>query len=145
MGICNSCDSTSVATAKLILADGKLLEYSYPVSVSYVLQKNIPACFICNADELDFDDVVSALGGDDVLYPGHLYFALPLSRMGRRLRAEEMAALAVRASSALKDHTVVFSVDSVARPARRKAAGGGESGRRRRRGEFKERLSGIPE
>ncbi|GFQ01918.1 hypothetical protein PHJA_002335700 [Phtheirospermum japonicum] len=144
MGICSSCDSTSVATAKLILDDGKLLEYSYPVKVSYVLQKNIPASFICNADEMDFYGVVSALGDDEVLHPGHLYFALPLVRMGRRMRPEEMAALAVRASSALRDHTLVFSGENVARPSTREAAAGGDVGRRRR-GKFKARLSGIPE
>ncbi|KAL2522878.1 uncharacterized protein Fot_26801 [Forsythia ovata] len=50
---------------------------------------------------MDFDDVVSAVSDDEVLQPGQLYFALPLSRLKRRLKAEEMAALAVKASSAL--------------------------------------------
>lgn len=100
MGICSSCDSTNVATAKLILHDGRLQEFSYPVKVSYVLQRN-PSYFICNSDEMDFDDVVSAISDDDVLQPGQLYFALPLTRLESRLQAEEMAALAVKASSAL--------------------------------------------
>ncbi|KAF8012456.1 hypothetical protein BT93_I0579 [Corymbia citriodora subsp. variegata] len=100
MGICSSCESTSVATAKLILMDGRLQEFAYPVKASYVLQKNRD-CFICNADEMDFDDVVSAIDADDELLPGRLYFALPLSRLQRPLQAEEMAALAVKASSAL--------------------------------------------
>ncbi|PWA89990.1 hypothetical protein CTI12_AA105510 [Artemisia annua] len=100
MGICSSCHSTAVATAKLILTDGTLQEYTYPVRVSYVLQKN-PSVFICNADEMEFDDVVSAVRDEDVLQPGQLYFALPLSRLRRPLGAEEMAALAVKASSAL--------------------------------------------
>ncbi|XP_062010881.1 uncharacterized protein LOC133727304 [Rosa rugosa] len=100
MGICSSTSSTQVATAKLILPDGKLQEYSYPVRVSYVLQKH-PACFICNADEMDFDDVVSAVNDNDELHPGQLYFALPTSWLKHPLQAEEMAALAVRASSAL--------------------------------------------
>ncbi|XP_030511784.1 uncharacterized protein LOC115726165 [Rhodamnia argentea] len=100
MGICSSCESTSVATAKLILMDGRLQEFAYPVKASYVLQRNRD-CFICNSDEMDFDDVVSAVPADDELLPGHLYFALPLSRLKRPLQAEEMAALAVKASSAL--------------------------------------------
>ncbi|KAJ8764347.1 hypothetical protein K2173_006087 [Erythroxylum novogranatense] len=100
MGICSSCDSTHVATAKLILQDGRLQEFSYPVKVSYVLQKN-PAYFICNADEMEFDDVVSAVNDDEELQPGQLYFALPLSRLKHPLQAEEMAALAVKANSAL--------------------------------------------
>ena len=100
MGICSSTGSTQVATAKLILPDGKLQEYSYPVRVSYVLQKH-PACFICNADAMDFDDVVSAVNESDELHPGQLYFALPMSWLKHPLQAEDMAALAVKASSAL--------------------------------------------
>ncbi|GFP95363.1 hypothetical protein PHJA_001680600 [Phtheirospermum japonicum] len=87
MGICCSCESTSVATAKLILDDGRLEEYSYPVKVSYVLQRN-PAYFICNSDEIDFGDVVSAVSDDKELQPGQLYFALPLIQLRHRLQAE---------------------------------------------------------
>ncbi|KAK2657328.1 hypothetical protein Ddye_010380 [Dipteronia dyeriana] len=100
MGICSSCESTHVATAKLVLQDGRLQEYSYPVKVSYVLQKN-PSSFICNSDEMDFDDVVSAISDDEELQPGQLYFALPLTSLKRPLQPEEMAALAVKASAAL--------------------------------------------
>lgn len=100
MGNCSSSDSTRVATAKLVLQDGKLQEFSYPVKVSYLLQE-YPTCFICNSDEMDFDDVVTAVDEDQVLQPGQLYFALPLSRLRQRLQAQEMAALAVKANSAL--------------------------------------------
>ncbi|KAK1440726.1 hypothetical protein QVD17_06557 [Tagetes erecta] len=100
MGICSSCNSTAIVTAKLILHDGTLQEYPYPVKVSYVLQKH-PSTFICNSDEMAFDDVVSAVRDEDVLQPGQLYFALPLSRLKRKIQPEEMAALAVKASSAL--------------------------------------------
>ncbi|KAL6993658.1 hypothetical protein U1Q18_011770 [Sarracenia purpurea var. burkii] len=100
MGICSSCESTSVATAKLILQDGRLQEFSYPVKASYLLQKD-PTSFICNSDEMDFDDVLSAVTDDEELQPGQLYFALPLSQLKHPLLPEEMAALAVKASSAL--------------------------------------------
>ncbi|KAI3777065.1 hypothetical protein L1987_46859 [Smallanthus sonchifolius] len=100
MGICSSCESTSVATAKLISQDGRLHEFSYPVKVSYVLQNN-PSTFICNSDEMEFDDVVSAISDEEELQLGHLYFALPLSRLKQPLQPEDMAALAVKASSAL--------------------------------------------
>ncbi|XP_010548379.1 PREDICTED: uncharacterized protein LOC104819818 [Tarenaya hassleriana] len=100
MGICSSCESTHVATAKLILQDGRMMEFTYPVKVGYVLQK-YPMSFICNSDDMDFDDVVSAISADEELQLGHLYFALPLSWLRRSLQAEEMAALAVKASSAL--------------------------------------------
>ncbi|KAI3957500.1 hypothetical protein MKX01_001859 [Papaver californicum] len=80
MGICSSMESTQIATAKLISQDGKLDEYSYQVKVSYVLQKH-QNCFICNSDEMEFDNQVLKLK-----YP---------------LTSEEMASLAVKASSAL--------------------------------------------
>lgn len=161
MGICSSCDSTSVATAKLISDDGRLQEYPYPVKVSYVLQKN-PACFICNSDEMDFDDVISAVSDDEELQPGQLYFALPLSQLKHRLQAEDMAALAVKASSALtksaagcgdkcgcRRNILVFPSESGISQSR-KSSGNGGSGRRRsggggRRGKVTARLSAIPE
>ncbi|XP_004511991.1 uncharacterized protein [Cicer arietinum] len=100
MGNCTSSDSTRVATAKLVLQDGRLQEFSYPVKVSYLLLEH-PSCFICNSDEMDFDDVVTAVDEHQVLQPGQLYFALPLSWLRQPLQPQEMAALAVKASSAL--------------------------------------------
>ncbi|CAK9158724.1 unnamed protein product [Ilex paraguariensis] len=168
MGLCSSCESTSVATAKLILQDGRLQEFSYPVKVWYVLQKN-PSCFICNSDEMDFDDVVSAIGDEEELQLGQLYFALPLSRLNYPLQAEEMAALAVKASSALtksggekcgcRRHSfspVLLTGEKGGRSSRRVAdvcgtglrsrgrssAAGGGGGIRRN---FEDRLNAIPE
>ncbi|CAA7035811.1 unnamed protein product [Microthlaspi erraticum] len=100
MGICSSSESAQVATAKLILQDGRMMEFSNPVKVGYVLQKN-PMCFICNSDDMDFDDAVSAISADEELQLGQIYFALPLSWLRQPIKAEEMAALAVKASSAL--------------------------------------------
>uniref|UniRef100_A0A7N1A198 Uncharacterized protein n=1 Tax=Kalanchoe fedtschenkoi TaxID=63787 RepID=A0A7N1A198_KALFE len=101
MGACSSCDSRSgLSTAKLILQDGQLQEFSGPVKVSQLLQKN-PSSFICNSDDMDFDDVVSAVGADEFLQPGQLYFVLPLNRLKRPLTGAEMAELAVRANVAL--------------------------------------------
>ncbi|KAI3870727.1 hypothetical protein MKX03_024081 [Papaver bracteatum] len=100
MGICSSMESTQIATAKLISQDGKLEEYSYQVKVSYVLQKH-QNCFICNSDEMEFDNQVSAMHEDEELQLGLIYFALPLSKLKYPLTSEEMASLAVKASSAL--------------------------------------------
>ncbi|GMI65981.1 hypothetical protein like AT2G23690 [Hibiscus trionum] len=169
MGICSSCEPTHVATAKLILHDGRLQEFPYPVKVSYVLQKN-PMCFICNADEMDFDDVVSAIEEDQQLQPCQLYFALPLSWLNHPLQPEEMAALAVKANSALTKTTTAskkcerrskavtpfaFSEESSRREAASAGICGvqngsekrGRGGRGRWRGsrKFKAVLSSIPE
>ncbi|KAL4581845.1 hypothetical protein LXL04_006377 [Taraxacum kok-saghyz] len=164
MGICSSYESTSVATAKLISQDGRLQEFPYPVKVSYVLQKN-PSTFICNSDEMEFDDVVSAISDDDELQLGQLYFALPLSRLRHPLQPEEMAALAVKASSALagcRRKNVSFTIEKSkssgrvadagvfearngrggGRGAASRGGGGGGSGRRRN---FSAMLSAIPE
>ncbi|KAJ0240790.1 hypothetical protein HA466_0223690 [Hirschfeldia incana] len=100
MGICSSSESTQVATAKLILQDGRMVEFTSPVKIGYVLQK-YPMCFICNSDDMDFDDAVSAISADEELQLGQIYFALPLRWLREPLRADEMAALAVKASSAL--------------------------------------------
>lgn len=150
MGICNSCESTSVATAKLILPDGRLQEFSHPIKASYLLQKD-PTIFICNSDEMEFGDTISALNAEEELQLGQLYFALPLKRLRSRLRAEEMAALAVKASSALKrsssNQVFAFSEQKNGGRVARKVGdcsggGGGGSGRRRRQ---TARLSVIPE
>ncbi|CAK9320336.1 unnamed protein product [Citrullus colocynthis] len=154
MGICSSSESAAVATAKLILHDGSLQEFSYPVKVSYVLQKN-PSCFICNSDEMDFDDALLAISDDEELQLGQLYFALPLSRLKQPLQAEEMAALAVKANSALMKcgggekcshrrrsvSPVVFTVAELKTRKRAAAGRGGAGGRRK----FAANLMAIPE
>ncbi|XP_027109777.2 uncharacterized protein LOC113758736 [Coffea eugenioides] len=101
MGNCTSYGRTgSMRTAKLILLDGKLEEFSCPMKVSNLPKRN-PDFFICNADEMEFDGLVSAVNGDEELQPGQLYFELPLIFLTHRLQAEDMASLAVKASVAL--------------------------------------------
>ncbi|KAE9607768.1 hypothetical protein Lal_00013432 [Lupinus albus] len=100
MGNCvfGSSDSNHVETGKLIVVPNeKLHEFSYPVKVSSLLQK-YPSTFICNSDDMDFNNVVKAIDGDQMLKLGHLYFALPISELERKLQVEDMAALAVKAS-----------------------------------------------
>ncbi|KAI3843683.1 hypothetical protein MKW98_013619 [Papaver atlanticum] len=86
MGICCSIEPTHFTTAKLISQDGKLEEYSYQVRIKY---------------EMEFDNQVSAMHEDEELQLGQIYFALPLSKLKYPLTSEEMASLAVKASSAL--------------------------------------------
>ncbi|TKY55773.1 hypothetical protein E2542_SST20196 [Spatholobus suberectus] len=171
MGNCisGSFETTQVATAKVVVHDGRLQEFSYPVKVSYLLQL-YPACFICDSDEMGFDDVVTAVHEDEELRPGQLYFALPLNRLKRHLPPQEMAALAVTASSALaksggakkcgsrRKQILVFSGEGNAKPGRRVAPDGGGAGVTvdgsrggkgksggKGRGKFKATLSSIPE
>ncbi|KAK7263049.1 hypothetical protein RJT34_30633 [Clitoria ternatea] len=170
MGNCcsGSFQTTDVATAKVVVHDGRMQEFSYPVKVSYLLQL-YPACFICDSDEMRFDDVISAVHENEELQLGQLYFALPLNRLKRPLLPEEMAALAVTANSAFKTIAVaggkcgfgrkqiLFAPgDGNAKPSRRVVpdvgCGDDSVGYRSRRGrgrgsggKFKAMLSSIPE
>ncbi|XP_020586763.1 uncharacterized protein LOC110029008 [Phalaenopsis equestris] len=123
MGFCNSCKNkaavsiaaslTPTTTAKLVLEDGRLLEFNRPVKVSEILKKfqispmaahrgrNSKAFFVCDADGMGMEGVLPAVGEEEELKAEQLYFLLPLSMMGRRLRPPEMAELACKASSAL--------------------------------------------
>ncbi|WCJ33837.1 hypothetical protein M5689_015173 [Euphorbia peplus] len=93
----------SVPTTKLIFENGDLQEFRNPVKVSEILNRNY---FICKADDMDYDDYISAVDDDEVLQLGQLYFALPLTWLDKPLRAPAMAALAVKASLALKNRTL---------------------------------------
>jgi hypothetical protein len=84
---------------------------------------------LVHADGLELGGAVAAVATDEDLQPGQLYFVLPAAMRRRLLHAEEMAALAIRASAALAgdhDGPLVFP-DSA-------AAGGGSAmkGSRRR-------------
>ncbi|XP_011004836.1 PREDICTED: uncharacterized protein LOC105111223 [Populus euphratica] len=83
---CSSCESTSVVAANLIDEDGKLEEFSYSIMVSQILQRN-PTSFVCKADDMDVDIFT---------------FVLRSSWLNNPLRTKQMAALAVKASLALK-------------------------------------------
>ncbi|KAJ4871033.1 hypothetical protein Rs2_47345 [Raphanus sativus] len=147
MGACVSRECMRGDTAKLILLDGTLQEFSYPVKVWQILQKN-PTSFVCNSDEMDIDDTVSAVFGNEELRLGQLYFVLPLTWLSHPLRAEQMAALAVKASSALTKSGGVSCDDSIweidsrsKKVAGVKTNGGGKGGKRR----FTANLSTIAE
>ncbi|KAI0495245.1 hypothetical protein KFK09_025395 [Dendrobium nobile] len=121
MGVCSSCESTAAisiasaaaptSTAKLVMEDGRLQEFNRPVKVSEILRqihasreaggRSRHAFFVCDADEMRMEGVLSALEAEAELKAGQLYFLLPLSMMRRRLRPQDMAELAVKASSAL--------------------------------------------
>ncbi|XP_057783045.1 uncharacterized protein LOC131000916 [Salvia miltiorrhiza] len=100
MGNYRSCESRSTLTAKLILVGGQLQEFLWPVRVSLLLPRDSD-CFICSSDEMEFGEFPAAMGGNEVLQPGEIYFELPLAWRNVRLQAEDMAVLALKASVAL--------------------------------------------
>ncbi|CAN6163416.1 unnamed protein product [Urochloa humidicola] len=97
----------SAAAALVVAADGSLREFfpeSSPVSASDVLSNAAAAdggSFLGSSDALYFDADIPALGADELLRPGQIYFVLPAAMLGRPLSTADMAALAVRASDAL--------------------------------------------
>ncbi|XP_043709072.1 uncharacterized protein LOC122658223 [Telopea speciosissima] len=105
MGSCFSSDTTdgsfSPSTADVISVNGNLREYPTPITVSQVLEIETSPCFLCNSDGLSYDDYIPALDSSEELQPGQIYFVLHTSRLKYRLTAPDMAALAVKATTAL--------------------------------------------
>ncbi|XP_047046251.1 uncharacterized protein LOC124651160 [Lolium rigidum] len=107
----------AVATAKVVGLDGSMTQYAAPVTARDALgdkSRQGASVFLCSSDELRFDAPPRALADEEALQPGWLYFVLPVSMLRLALSGHEMAALAVRASSALA------IVSGVASPPRRK-------------------------
>jgi hypothetical protein len=95
------------------------------------------AWFLCSADGLELGGAVAGVGPEEALQPGQLYFVLPAAMRRRPLQAEEMAALAIRASAALAgdhDGPLVFPEAAAAGGGGAGARTGGKACRRSRRG-----------
>ncbi|RLN43300.1 hypothetical protein C2845_PM01G28740 [Panicum miliaceum] len=154
MGACNSCEATAVAAApgstaaeaRVVLADGALRRFPGGTRASQAVKAAAgagaapaAAWFLCSADGLELGGAAAGLGPEEALQPGQLYFVLPAAMRRRPLQAEEMAALAIRASAALvgdHDGPLVFPEAAAAAAAGGCAAGArsGKTCRRSRRG-----------
>ncbi|KVI07641.1 uncharacterized protein LOC112507306 [Cynara cardunculus var. scolymus] len=113
MGGCfSSPDHQSVVSntnsALVISPTGELRPYSTPVFVSDVLQSH-PSFFLCNSDNLSYDQLITPLDAHDELDAAQIYFLVPISKLHHRLTASEMAALAVKASLALNTTNISLS------------------------------------
>ncbi|RCV09357.1 hypothetical protein SETIT_2G021200v2 [Setaria italica] len=111
-------------TALVLLPTGELREYPRPATAARVLEDASASndgggWFLCDADRMGFEGPVAAVGADEELRAGQIYFVLPAGARRRGLSREEVAALAVRASAALSRASAA-------------AANGSGSGRRRR-------------
>ncbi|XP_047046618.1 uncharacterized protein LOC124651610 [Lolium rigidum] len=107
MGSCVSLSAApalpTVATAKVVHVDGSMVQFATPVTAREALGSDATSSssFLCSCDELRFDAPARALAAEEALQPGCLYFALPVSMLRRPLSGQDMAALAVKASSGL--------------------------------------------
>ncbi|CAN6182786.1 unnamed protein product [Urochloa humidicola] len=138
-------ESVHALTAKVVGLDGSMAQFAAPVTALQALAAIAVAAgiitaspspsnahFLCCSDELDFDAPVRALGPRDALQPGQLYFALPASMLQRPLSAQDMAALAVKASAALGTAPVV-AADGVPPSQDRSKTGAASSNKQLRR------------
>jgi hypothetical protein len=91
-----------------------MTQYAAAVNAREALGEDGASVFLCSSDELRFDAPPRALADEEELQSGWLYFVLPASMLRLALSGHEMAALAVRASSALA------VASGVASPPRRK-------------------------
>ncbi|PIA34153.1 hypothetical protein AQUCO_03800016v1 [Aquilegia coerulea] len=105
MGSCfSSFSESSLAplTAKVITLNGNLQEYLVTITASQVLEtESSKSCFLCNSDKLYYDEFIQPIDPREELQVGQIYFILPANRLKSRLSAQDMAALAVKASSAI--------------------------------------------
>ncbi|CAL5073580.1 unnamed protein product [Urochloa decumbens] len=134
--------SVHALTAKVVGLDGSMAQFAAPVTALEALaaiasagitafSSSLSPYFLCCSDEMDFDAPVRALAARDALRPGQLYFALPASMLQRPLSAQDMAALAVKASAVLGTAPIVAAAD-VPSPDSRSKAGAASNKRRRR-------------
>ncbi|CAL5082133.1 unnamed protein product [Urochloa decumbens] len=134
--------SVHALTAMVVGLDGSMAQFAAPVTALEALaaiatagitafSSSLSPYFLCCSDEMDFDAPVRALAARDALRPGQLYFALPASMLQRPLSAQDMAALAIKASAALGTAPIVAAAD-VPSPDRSKAGAPSNKQRRRR-------------
>lgn len=108
------------SVAYVISPKGELRPYSTPVIVSDVLLSEaepssssaVDSFFLCNSDNMSYDQSIIALDAQAELDAGQIYFVLPISKLRGRLSASEMAALAVKASVALNSKSTSSSSSS---------------------------------
>lgn len=101
-------DNEKLNSALVISVTGDLRQYSLPVTSSQILHMEAlspTAFFVCDSDNLFYDDFISAIDFEDELEAGQIYFILPTNKLQYRLSASDMASLAVKASAALNNTT----------------------------------------
>ncbi|CAN6281218.1 unnamed protein product [Urochloa humidicola] len=126
MGICLSCDAADegAAAARVVFPSGELREYAPPATAAMALEEagGQGSWFLCDADGMVFEGPVSvaAVAPGEELQPGQIYFVLPAEMQRRRLTRDEVAALAVKASSALVKAAAEAAAAMPSSPCRRR-------------------------
>ncbi|CAN6167477.1 unnamed protein product [Urochloa humidicola] len=130
------------ANARVVNMDGSMAQFAVPITAQEALvdaggrgrRASSPLRFLCSADELSFDAPPRALAAGEAIRPGQLYFVLPAPMLRRPLSGDDMAALAVRAATALAAEAGLAAAgSSVSSPQRRQKQAGGSASEGRRR------------
>ena len=125
MGICVSCDAADegAAAARVVLPSGELREYAPPATAAMALEEagGQGSWFLCDADGMVLEGpvAVAAVAPGEELRPGQIYFVLPAEMQRRRLTGDEVAALTVKASSALVKAAAAAAAAQPSSPCRR--------------------------
>ncbi|CAN6167475.1 unnamed protein product [Urochloa humidicola] len=127
------------ATARVVNTDGSMAQFAGPATARETLlalgdaggrgrgRASSSPRFLCSADELGFDVPPRALAPGEALRPGQLYFVLPAPMLRRALSGEDMAALAVKAATALAAEAGLAAAGgSMSSPQRRKKQAAGK-------------------
>ncbi|CAN6224956.1 unnamed protein product [Urochloa humidicola] len=139
------------ATARVANMDGSMAQFAVPATAREALLALAPGDavvrhrasssspppppprFLCSAYELGFDAPPREVAADEALRPGQLYFVLPAPMLRRPLSGDDMAALAVRAATALATEAGLAAAGgSMSSPLRRNKQGAAAGKGRRR-------------
>ncbi|XP_057837508.2 uncharacterized protein LOC131047726 [Cryptomeria japonica] len=109
------------------MEDGDLMEFVEPLIVAEIMGGR-QGFFICHSDSMEVDQYLSPLPQQYQLKPGNLYFELPVNKLEFRLRASDMAAMAIQACAAMRQANdgKKCSCKIMAFPCRKKGQLGGE-------------------
>ncbi|KAG0461720.1 hypothetical protein HPP92_022017 [Vanilla planifolia] len=89
-------------TVMIVSPRGSLHEYGSRVTVADAIAAEGRGSALCDSDELFFDEFPPAMPSLEELKPGQIYFLMSPTELSRRLTGADMAALAGKASTALR-------------------------------------------
>ncbi|PKA59181.1 hypothetical protein AXF42_Ash001274 [Apostasia shenzhenica] len=89
-------------TAVVIAVDGSLLEYAAGATAGEVVGASGLGCALCCSDKLFFDAYPVPAPLEEELQMGQIYFLLPEAELRLRISGADAAALAIKATAAMK-------------------------------------------
>ncbi|KAL5821516.1 hypothetical protein ACOSQ3_023398 [Xanthoceras sorbifolium] len=95
------------STAKVIHVDGGIMqEFKVPVPAKSITSQ-YPDHFLCSSESMSINTCVPHVPDEEKLQLGQIYFLLPVSQFQKPISLKDLCGLAIKASSALGEHTIV--------------------------------------